>query len=69
MSSGEDAEALYGALFRTVTEHFPEVKMGDRTDLVMDIYQVFHRWATGQSDEVHGVDADMVEVDYIVEDK
>jgi hypothetical protein len=59
----EDREDLYGRLFRTVTKHFPDEPMSVRSDLVMALYQDVHKWATGESDETHGLDADVVEVD------
>lgn len=62
--SKEDSQDLYNRLFKTVTEHLPMEPMTVRTDLVMDLYQDFHKWATGEADEVHGVNADVVEIEY-----
>jgi len=63
MASKEDSSTLLNGLFTTVTEHFPDVPLGDRTDLVMDLYQVFHKWAVGEHDDEHGVTDNVVEVE------
>lgn len=54
MASEAQSQELYGLLFKTATKHFPEVPLGQRTDFVMDVYQVFHVWATGDTDEING---------------
>jgi hypothetical protein len=54
MATEEQAHELYSKLFETATKHFPETPLVQRTDFVMDVYQVFHVWATGGTDEVNG---------------
>ncbi len=54
MATQEQSQELYGILFRTLTEHFPELPFPKRTDCVMDLYQQFHVWATGETDEING---------------
>lgn len=54
MATQEQSQELYGILFQTVTKHFPDTELAQRTDCVMDMYQKFHIWATGESDEING---------------
>lgn len=63
MATTNQAEELYGILIQCVTKHFPDEPFGARTDLVMDLYQQFHKWATGEHDEVHGATKQMIELD------
>jgi hypothetical protein len=54
MATEQQSQELYGILFQAVTKHFPETELRQRTDAVMDIYQKFHVWATGETDEING---------------
>lgn len=54
MATEVQSQELYGILFRTLTKHFEDTPLGQRTDCVMDLYQQFHVWATGETDEVNG---------------
>jgi hypothetical protein len=54
----EDSEDLYNRLLQTVTKYFPEESLSNRATAVMALYQDFHKWATGEGDEAHGVDFD-----------
>ena len=54
MATEQQSHELYTILFQTLTKHFPETPLAQRTDCVMDVYQKFHIWATGETDEING---------------